>query len=110
MILAIDRKLSTDGPDSSSLAKDVMHLLETYGTEDSVHLNGLSADEITLNSEEPVATLLGDAQATYETAAITSSLSVVYKRAQWTISSRLSKERPEISYEVRCLNLRLFLK
>lgn len=46
---------------------------------------------------------------TFETAAIMSSLTIVYKYSQIMVSKRLAHERPEISYEVFCfLMVRLF--
>eukprot|EP00842_Homolaphlyctis_polyrhiza_P005772 jgi/Hompol1/6196/HPOL_000608-RA len=52
--------------------------------------------------DEPVVLeddLLREAQVTYETAAITSSLHIVFKNAQRMVSARLASERPELTYE-----------
>ncbi|KAJ3277865.1 Cell morphogenesis protein PAG1 [Borealophlyctis nickersoniae] len=57
------------------------------GTDDDT--NGMAA--MSFEDEE---------HATYEAAAITSSLPIIYKYAQAMVSARLANERPEITYEI----------
>jgi hypothetical protein len=69
----------------------------------------LNDDSLSISENENE--ILRDVQSTYETAAIMSSLSIVYKYSQIKVSQRLSTERPEFSFEVQWFisYFRLFL-
>ncbi|KAI8911076.1 cell morphogenesis N-terminal-domain-containing protein [Gorgonomyces haynaldii] len=96
LFLAIDRRVFGDGQETSELANDVMELYDMAPRrEDMIQDND---DTSTLVDEHTG--LLREVQSTYETAAITSTLPVVYKYAQTMVSQRLANERPEYAYEI----------
>ncbi|KAH9273162.1 hypothetical protein BASA83_004451 [Batrachochytrium salamandrivorans] len=122
LLLSIDRHIFGSDGDNSTLAANVRQMFDceplsgdylisrmnTYDSENGtldigndMALGGHDheddmAEELLVSEDD----LLREVQATYETAAITSSLPLVFKYAQGMVSQRLATERPELTYEM----------
>ncbi|KAL5035352.1 hypothetical protein BDV3_005299 [Batrachochytrium dendrobatidis] len=115
LLLSVDRHMFGSGGDGSALAADVRNMfdrgsqssemlisrMDSFNMDDEpLELGGAHDEDIMdglMISEDD---LLREVQATYETAAITSSLPLVFKYAQGMVSKRLAIERPELTYEM----------
>lgn len=95
LLIALDRKVF-GFKIASELIDDVMNLYE-----DDKTVFRASA-EFTEDQDNPSGggEIMKEIQSTYETAAITSYLPVVYKYSQSMVSQRLANERPELTYEM----------
>nr|KAJ3422130.1 Cell morphogenesis protein PAG1 [Polyrhizophydium stewartii] len=122
LLLALERAFFGLGSNTSALAADVRKLFgdgtklgngvldgvdtldSQQGRTDTDHESGAEEDDEQIEEDilvyEDDDLLLREVQATYESAAITSSLPLVFKYAQRMVSQRLAIERPGMTYEV----------